>query len=89
MNCCDVPNGMVAVAGVTAMETSTGAVTVSVDEPATLPDDAVIMLAPRAIPVAKPLELTLATLGRVEVQVAEEVKICLLPSVKVPVAMNC
>jgi hypothetical protein len=46
VNCCDVPSGIVAVAGVTAMDVRTGAVTVKVEDPAMVPEVAVIVVAP-------------------------------------------
>src|SRR5271167_4785158 len=39
--------------------------------------------------VAKPLLVMVATEVALEVQVADEVRFCLLPSLKVPVAVNC
>lgn len=41
------------------------------------------------MPVAKPVALTAATDGFDELQVACVVTFCLLPSLKVPVAVNC
>ena len=46
MNCCEVPSGTVTVAGVTAMDFRTGAVTVKVEDPEMLPEVAVIVVAP-------------------------------------------
>jgi hypothetical protein len=46
VNCCDVPSGIVAVAGLIAMDIRTGAVTVKVEDPAIVPDVAVIVVAP-------------------------------------------
>ncbi len=56
--------------GVTAMDTSTGAVTVSVVEPLIEPEVALMVVVPAAIAVATPPALTLATAVEVEVQTA-------------------
>jgi len=70
------------------METSVGASTVSVTEFVTDPDVAVMVELPGPPLDASP-PVTLATRGFDEVQVAELVKSCVLPSLKVPVAVNC
>lgn len=88
VNCCAVPLTIVGSAGVTAIELSFG-VTVSLVDPFTDPEVAVIVLFPGATPVTKPLALTVANAVDEEVQVAEFVKFCVLPSLKVPVAVNC
>lgn len=49
---------------------------------------AVMLLEPMATPVAKPLALILAVAEFELVQAAEFVKFCVLPSLKVPVAVN-
>src|SRR5208283_3672424 len=48
-----------------------------------------MVVLPAATPVARPALLMVATEGADEVQVADEVRFCLLPSLKVPVAVNC
>lgn len=53
-NCCVVPSAMEGAAGVTAIETSAAVLTVSVVEPLTEPDVAVIIAAPWATLVARP-----------------------------------
>lgn len=74
-------------AGVTAIEVSVTA-TASVVVPLTAPDVAVIVVLPAATPVASPVLLIVATAVTDELHVAF-VKACLLPSLKVPVAINC
>ena len=47
-----------------------------------------ILVEPIATPVARPLALMLAAAEFEEAQVAELVRVCVLPSLKVPVAVN-
>ena len=75
-------------AGVTLIETSAGAVTVRIVEPATLPNLAVIVEVPTACPCAKPAAVMIATDGEDEIQVTFE-RTCVLLSEKVPAAVNC
>jgi hypothetical protein len=76
--------------GTTAIDTSVGAVTVSVSAGlAMLPSVATILLAPAATPVAKPLPEMVATVPFEEVQVTLFVRFCVLALLYVPVAMNC
>lgn len=49
---------------------------------------AVMLLEPKATPVARPAPLTVATAGLEEVHATELVKFCVLPSLKVPTALN-
>ncbi len=88
-NCWVLPAGMEALAGATVMETSVAAVTVRVTEPMTEPDAAEMVVAPGVLPEARPLVLMAATLGADELQLTDAVMACVLPSVKVPVAVNC
>jgi hypothetical protein len=44
---------------------------------------------PEAMALANPVLLTVATAGAEEIQVAVEVRSCVVPSEKVPVAFNC
>ncbi len=80
-------------AGVTAIETRAAAATVRVVEPLTEPDVAVIVVVPCATLVARPAPVPCATMVATatldELQVTEAVKFCVLPSVNVPVAVNC
>ncbi len=83
-----VPMANDALAGVTAMETSTACPTLSVAVPLIKPDVAVIMAVPTPSPLATPPLAMLATVED-EVQVTELVRSCALPSLYVPVAANC
>ena len=76
-------------AGVTAMDCSVAAVTVSVVFAEMLPDDAVMTDVPAARAVARPLAEIVATAVVPEVQVTEAVIFCCVPSEYVPVAVNC
>ena len=87
-NCLVVPTAMLELAGVTAIDTSVAAVTVSEAVPLTDPDVAVIVVVPPVTPAASPLELMLATELVVELHVTE-VNNCVLPSSKLPTALNC
>ena len=50
---------------------------------------AVILLDPTAVPVARPLAPTLTAAEFELAQLAVFVRLCVLPSLKVPVAVNC
>jgi hypothetical protein len=76
-------------AGVTAIDTNVGNETVMVVAPLTLPNVAVTVLAPCASAVARPPPVMEATDVNAEVQATELVKSWVLPSVYVPVAVNC
>lgn len=67
-------------AGVIANDTSTGCPTVRDADPLIAPDAAVIVALPSPTPVARPELLTVATVATDELQLAEFVKICVLPS---------
>jgi hypothetical protein len=75
------------VAGVTAMDTSGTAVTVKVVVPVTLPELAEMVLVPAATPVASPETLIVATDWVADSQLADTALV--LPSLYVPVALNC
>jgi hypothetical protein len=68
-----------ALAGVTAIETSTACPTLSVAEPLIEPDVAVIIALPTPCPLANPLLAILATVED-ELQLTELVRSCALPS---------
>ena len=70
-------------------DTSCAAVTVNAADPQMLPDAALMFARPSARLVARPALLTLAVEGASELQVAVALRFCVLPSVKVPVAVNC
>ncbi len=78
VNCVVVPMAMLELEGVTVMDTRVVGFTVSIVDPVTLPDAAVIVAVPAATEVAWPLEpaalLTVATPVLDELQVAEAVK---------------
>ena len=80
---------MEAFAGVTATDTSVEAVTVSVVLPEIEPVVARMVVDPVPIAVATPAALIVATVAAEELHVAVLVRFCVVPSVKVPVAVNC
>jgi hypothetical protein len=88
VNCWLLPRTMLAVAGVTANEVSTGGITVRLEDPEIKPDVAMTIATPGLMPVATPVLVTLAMAGALEVHVTELVMVCLLPSLNVPVATN-
>lgn len=88
VNCWFVAGAIETVAGVTAMETRE-MVTIRVALLLTLPDVAVMVVEPTALPVASPLLAIVATLVSDELHVTELVKSLLLPSLYWPVAVNC
>lgn len=80
---------MLGVVGVTVIETSVTAVTVSVVMPEIEPDAALIVVEPAAIDVARPEPLIAATDVFEELQVTEAVMSWFVLSEKMPVAVNC
>ena len=80
VNCCGVPFGTDGFAGVTAIETSADAVTVSRVVPLTLPTAAWIVVGPCARVVAAPVALIVATVVADELHVAVAVKSAVLLS---------
>lgn len=78
---------MVVLAGVTAMDVTTA--TVSVVEPDTLPNVALMVVEPAATAAASPALLTVAKAGADELHVTNDVKSWVAAFDKVPVAMNC
>jgi hypothetical protein len=83
-----VPRANVPFAGVTAIDTSTACPTFSVADPAIVPDVAVMVAVPTPSPLANPPDPTPAT-GDDELHVTLLVTFCVLPSLNVPVAVNC
>jgi len=76
-------------AGVTAMETRVAAVTVNKSGALVMaPEAAVMLLEPTASVEARPVVLMVATAVFEEAQVAVPVRLAVLPSVYVPVAVN-
>ena len=88
VNCFVVSMAMVELAGVTSKETKVAAVTVSDAVPLIEPEVAVIVVVPVPTLVAKPVGSTVATDVEDEDQ-ANEVSSCVLPSSKLPTALNC
>ena len=88
VNCFVVPTAILELAGVTAIETSVAAETVSEAVPLTDPDVAVIVAVPVPTPIAMPLTSTEATEVNEELQVTD-CSSCVLPSSKLPTAVNC
>lgn len=84
---------MAALEGVTAIDTNVGLPTVMVAEVLIEPETAVMVAVPWPELVASPQLPTalpiITTAEDDELQVAVEVRSCVLPSVKVPVAVNC
>jgi hypothetical protein len=79
--CCVSPAAMLAVAGVTAIDCSVAAVTVSVIPGLVNPPDAAVMLVvPAATPVATPLDpLIVAVAGTDELHTTPVVSVCVVP----------
>jgi len=77
------------VAGTTFTETAAAGVTVRLAVPVTVPEVALIVAVPIILATAAPATLMLAVAGADEIQVAVCVRFCVLPSVNVPVAVNC
>jgi hypothetical protein len=80
VNGCVLPTAIEAFAGVTAIDTSTAAVTVSVVEPVMLLIVALMLDSPVFTAVARPPGVIVATLGADELQAAVLVRFCVLPS---------
>jgi len=70
---CVRPAATNALAGVTPIDTKTGAVTVSAAVPVTVPDAAVMVVFPSTIPLATPVDATAAIEGADELHVTVEV----------------
>ena len=89
VNGCVAPLATVGLAGVTAIEASTGGATVSVVLPLTVPELAVMVVVPTATAVARPPAAMVAAAGVDDVQVTEAVMSCVELSAYVAVAVNC
>ena len=76
-------------AGVTATDTSVAAVTVSVVLPEMEPEVERMVVEPVPAAVARPAVLIVATVTAEELHVAVLVRSWVVPSLKVPVALNC
>ena len=88
VNCLLVPIAIVEFAGVTASETNVAAVTVSVVLPLTDPEVAVIVVVPVPTAVASPDTPTADTVIADDDHVTDGSN-CVLPSSKLPTAVNC
>lgn len=89
VNCWVSPLGRVGLAGVSAIETSGDAVSVSTVDPVIPSNVAVMFDVPVATPVASPAALMVATEGVADAQVTWAVTSCVELSENVPVAVNC
>jgi hypothetical protein len=93
VNCCAVPFAIDGLAGVTAIDTNIAVLTVSVVVPLTEPELAVMFALPTptllATPGVGPPVLIVLTPGVSELHSTVSVMFCVLPSVYVPVAVNC
>ena len=89
INCWLSPTGMLGLAGATVMEDKVADLTVRIVLPETVPDVAVMVAAPAATAVARPVLLTVATDVFEKFQVTCVVISRLVPSEYVPVAVNC
>lgn len=91
VNCCNVPSGIDGDAGVTAIEFAVAFVTVRVALEKMLPTVAVMAELPAAMPIASPgapFTLMPATATFPELHCTAPVMFWVLPSLKVPVAVN-
>lgn len=70
------------------IDVNTAGITVDVVEPLTAPDVAVMVTVPAASAMAIPVSLMLAIVPSDETQVTDA-KFCVLPSLKLPLAVNC
>jgi hypothetical protein len=89
VNCCVMPRGIVAPGGLIVIETSAAAVTVRTVELLMLPEVAVIVAVPMPTLLASPALLIVAVVSVSDDQLAVLVRFWVLPSVNVPVAVNC
>jgi hypothetical protein len=90
VNCSVSPFAIDGLAGITAIDNSVAAVTVSVSPGLVTPfSAAVICEVPTPAPVARPAEVIVATDVVPDTHVACVVRSCVLVSVYVPVAVNC
>jgi hypothetical protein len=88
VNCLLVPTAMVELAGVTASETRVAALAVRVAVPVTEPEVALMVVVPIPTAVVRPAASMVETPKDDEAQVTEASS-CVLPSSKVPTAVNC
>ena len=93
VNCCVVPRAMKGIEGFTVIETKAAVFTVSVVDFEIEPEVAEMVEVPVASPVARPCPptplLIVTTELSDELHCTELVMFCMLPSLKVPFAVNC
>jgi len=93
VNCCVTPKVIVDAEGVIIIEVRAAGVTVRFAVADREPEPAVIVTVPMPVEVASPIVggfmLTVATVASEEAHSTEPVKSCELPSLNVPVAVNC
>jgi hypothetical protein len=89
VNCCVMPNGIVGASGLIVIDTSAAAVTVRTVELLMPPELAVMVAVPIPTLLASPAALIVAVVSVSEDQVTVLLRFCVLPSVNVPVAVNC
>jgi hypothetical protein len=89
VNCCVAPLAIDGFAGVTAIDCSVAAVTVRTVEPLIAPDVAVIVDVPTPAALARPAVLIVAVAVVPDNHVTLDVRFCVVPSLNVPVAVNC
>ena len=89
VNCGAPPKGTATVCGLIAIDTNVAAVTVNKVEPVTVPELAFTVAVPAPALVARPLASMLAVEGVFDDHATVPVRSCMLPSVNVPVAVNC
>ena len=88
VNCWVAPATKLRFAGLTAMDDRVAEVTVKVEDPATEPAVAVIVVCPALAELATPLVAMVATVGAELAQLTDVVRSCRLPFVNLPVALN-
>lgn len=88
VNACCAPAGTVGLTGVTEIDTSAAAVTVSVAEPEIEPEEALMVVLPVPTLAALPVDEMVAMLVADEDQFTLVVMLLVLPLVYVPVAVN-
>ena len=88
-NCWVLPLEIVGFAGVMLIDTTVAGVTVSVVLPLIPPELAWMVVEPVPAAVARPAALIVATVTAEELHVAVLVRFCVVPSLNVPVAVNC
>ena len=84
-----MPNGIDGIAGVMAIETSCAGEMQRPVDPVTEPEAAKIATVPVATLLASPAVESAATVLSDELQSTVEVRSCVLPSLKIPVATSC